>query len=1159
MPDLLELQKLSKRLNRTPDALRRLQHLDSLFSGQQQEEKPPTLTSEDEDSLLKKIYHYGTSGIETTANVLDTPGAAVRDTLSTLLGKTKNPLHGVFNPADRTTGWDLLEQVGLGKNREGFHPLSDPLDALRDVAAFGTEVATDPLTYMTFGGSALTKGGKLAKRAGLLGDLAKVAGPTVGKREGRLTNTVKDLLSPRVGEVAGDTTHAARRASIIDAAKAMGMSADEVKQAVAEPLGGLLGIGGSAAFNGPRAQKIAKGMDTLGNAIFQAKIPGTEVRPISAAARLFSAPLHGAESVAGQHFLPQIHEGQTQALAAARQQTGEAVRLTKQAGPEWLKPTEEVADSMRRAVENVGPVPTELQPLKAHVDKTLQQMPVQAKDWGMKLNEWLDDAAGYFPRQLTETVKRALGKTSGRGGQIASVADPGQLGRHAFLDNIQGGTAKIKELAQDAAALRGSPELTGRLASDPVLAQIDAAAKAGKWSDKIKMQQLVDKKYNGIIPDKYLEKNAAGEMIEKNQREEVMKYLAKANLPALESGIYGNHPLIDFAWRTANHEQALDAGKQMLTAFADPEILKHARATTHTPGQTVKLDQLLNELRFDSDAALQKIAGLQGHATSDAERLATLSDTLIPKDFADDLKRYVESFKGPKAVGDLVKVYDAFSNLFKVGVTSPWPAFHARNFLSGQFQNWLHGQFSLGSFNQARDTAAGKSADVADIPILQRMMTEKGLPHTNKNATDMLRLLDFEHQFTSGGHGIGTEVITHGELPNKQMQGLREGFVGGLGGDAPKPLSSAIGKIKGGAEDATYNLREAKVRGVGDAPESTFAPLAAGEAIGKWTEDVNRLAPAIELLRKGHSPAEAKRLVDRAQISYARRGYTPFENEVVKRIAPFYSFTRGVVPRTIMELAEHPGGRTAQVIRATNRGRNPGELTPDYVSETAAIPGGTLPDGSQRYITGFGLQHEDPLSFLGGGVKGGLLESLSRLNPIAKAPFELASGQTFFQKGPIGGRALEDLDPVLGRTLSNLTGQEKPVKLPGALEYLASNSPAARVFTTARKLTDPRKRNLGGLASMATGISVTDVSPAARDALERERVGRAIKDIGGKSFEKIFIPKSELEAMSPQERAEALRWQAMMNLLADRAKERKAKTASGDEKKRKKTLASLLQ
>ena len=37
-----------------------------------------------------------------------------------------------------------------------------------------------------------------------------------------------------------------------------------------------------------------------------------------------------------------------------------------------------------------------------------------------------------------------------------------------------------------------------------------------------------------------------------------------------------------------------------------------------------------------------------------------------------------------------------------------------------------------------------------------------------------------------------------------------------------------------------------------------------------------------------------------------------------------------------------------------------------------------------RYLTGFGLMHEDPLQLLGGGLSGGLAELISRSSPAIK-------------------------------------------------------------------------------------------------------------------------------------------------------------------------------
>src|SRR5690606_22560253 len=97
-----------------------------------------------------------------------------------------------------------------------------------------------------------------------------------------------------------------------------------------------------------------------------------------------------------------------------------------------------------------------------------------------------------------------------------------------------------------------------------------------------------------------------------------------------------------------------------------------------------------------------------------------------------------------------------------------------------------------------------------------------------------------------------------------------------------------------------------------------------------------------------------------------------------------------------------------------------------------------------------------------------------------------------------GGRDLLDMDPTIGRTISNVSellggepwetgsGQAKPF-LGQGVEFAAANSPLSRLFSTVRTATDPRKYEgplpgAGVAANLLTGLRVHDLSPAARDA-----------------------------------------------------------------------------
>ena len=260
--------------------------------------------------------------------------------------------------------------------------------------------------------------------------------------------------------------------------------------------------------------------------------------------------------------------------------------------------------------------------------------------------------------------------------------------------------------------------------------------------------------------------------------------------------------------------------------------------------------------------------------------------------------------------------------------------------------------------------------------------------------------------------------------------------------------------------------------------------------------------------------------------------------------------SKGAMSNLFQTLWNRPGGRTGQTIRGINSLRSDDGPVPDYVGETAAIPLGKGPTGDSRYLTGLGLHMEDPLSFGGGGVQGMLLEAASRLNPALKAPAELATGQTFFQKGPEGGRPLGDLDPTIGRTISNLIGRDKPVTFPGsrAAEFVLGNSPASRLLTTARQLSEvsplaKHPKGVGGVATnLLTGARVSHVSEAAQDAIVREQVQRLLKSEGARPFVKVQMPKEELEKLPPEQQERVRELQGLLDVLAKRAKARRKKS-----------------
>jgi hypothetical protein len=174
------------------------------------------------------------------------------------------------------------------------------------------------------------------------------------------------------------------------------------------------------------------------------------------------------------------------------------------------------------------------------------------------------------------------------------------------------------------------------------------------------------------------------------------------------------------------------------------------------------------------------------------------------------------------------------------------------------------------------------------------------------------------------------------------------------------------------------------------------------------------------------------------------------------------------------------------------------------------------------------------------------MEAASRMNPLIKGPLEWMSGQTFFQKGPAGGRPLKDLDPTVGRTIANikqqLGGEEtrfaKPVMGSSALEFVLANSPLSRVLTTARTASDPRKGALGKIWNLGTGFKVTDVSPGSQDALLQERADQAMKTLGARDFTLTYLPEDVKAGLSPEQQVAYLQLMAIKKAMQARKRER---------------------
>lgn len=528
------------------------------------------------------------------------------------------------------------------------------------------------------------------------------------------------------------------------------------------------------------------------------------------------------------------------------------------------------------------------------------------------------------------------------------------------------------------------------------------------------------------------------------------------------------------------------------------------------------------------------------------QRPVRLKDTELGKilnrgvrmDVAQDLIRQHKAFTAPDEVSKVWKQIHGATNVIKSYLTTPWPAFHSRNQFSGLVRNWEIGAYSTRQVMNMTGLLRGKAPEnLVEHPLIKAELQRLGKKATPEEAADVARRLLAQYDVVGKYQGEALSMAGSNLSAQASFEPFRSQFVGGLKGSDPITAKKVGQQFTGRAPGTTRDPRKAfAVRGVGDRLESEAGWVVAGETVGHTVESITRGSGWLELTRQGMDPAAAAAKIGRAQVKYDAREFSPFERNVLSVIFPFYKFSSRQIPFLARELMTRPGsGKTGMMVRLLGEAAAEDPFLPDYIVERGGIKVGHNKVGEPSYLTSLGLMNEDPASFLGTNP---LLELVSRTNPLLKLPLELATGQSFFQRGVAGGRDLRDLDPPIARTISNITGMDvNNVPVPRILENVVANSPLSRLSSTARTLADPRKTITSKALQFSTGVRFTDVTEKARAARQREITEQTmLKFPQTRQFTRTYIPDEDLQKMSDAQFAEAQQLQALLNGLAKRAK-----------------------
>jgi hypothetical protein len=315
----------------------------------------------------------------------------------------------------------------------------------------------------------------------------------------------------------------------------------------------------------------------------------------------------------------------------------------------------------------------------------------------------------------------------------------------------------------------------------------------------------------------------------------------------------------------------------------------------------------------------------------------------------------------------------------------------------------------------------------------------------------------------------------------------------------------------------------------------------ANTAFRSHVDTTNRALFILDHLDQNKNLEAAFAESDRVLLNANPRNFTRFEHQYLKAFIPYYSFMRQSLPMFIQELVTNPGGRLGMVARATRLGQG-GEhgYVPFQYQDTTSIPLGQNDDGSLKYLTSFGLMHEDAVAYAGNAlqrdVRGLLQKGLSSTNPAVKWLIEYSTNTSLFSQSPMGGRRLDDLDPSMGRLLANLgvrptgpSNRPKPFISPIA-ESLVAASPLSTMLSLAKISTEDEKRSkpVEKLLRLLSGIRSENVSQEQITRDIRDRLNALQIEYGARPLTTVIGAKGAMEEMQAAGNAEGAAKQAQI-------------------------------
>jgi hypothetical protein len=356
---------------------------------------------------------------------------------------------------------------------------------------------------------------------------------------------------------------------------------------------------------------------------------------------------------------------------------------------------------------------------------------------------------------------------------------------------------------------------------------------------------------------------------------------------------------------------------------------------------------------------------------------------------ANQLSRSYKALTNQEEINKFLKVYDGAQNWWKMWSLGVRPAYHAKNTIGNLWNSYLGGLTTPKPYGdaaafQVKVAKNNLSGKIAGYPV------------------DEL----YDAMMTRGVFGQGQ-----------------------YGGDIARRLED---QIQGGNRNP-FTL-------------STSNPiLQGGFKLGQTIEDNARIALFIDQLNKGANFDKAANHVRKYLFDYG--DVSPFEQDVLKRLMPFYTWSRKNIPLQLEALATQPDkinkiNLAINNIQQANQVEQPDlSQVPSYIREQAPVYVGSdaaagtvsavplanlIPTFDIAAITKFLNTETAPEGIQKGKLGNALSTVMGGISPLIKAPLEYLANYDFFRK----------------KTIQEFEGQNTDflgVPMPVHLAKLASN------------------------------------------------------------------------------------------------------------------------